>query len=464
MTPTHKRRIWGWMVFDWASQPYYTLGLTFIFGPYFAIVAMDYFVSQGADGETARAQSQSVWAMGQTVAGLVIAFTAPFLGAFADNTGRKQPWIALFSVIYIVAAAALWFMKPDTSSLYLFLLIFYIGFIAAESALNFINAYLPSMGTDEEVGKVSGSGAAFGYWGGLISVIIMLVFFAEMGDSGRTIAGLEPIFGLDADQREGTRFVGPFIAIWYALFIIPFFMWVKDNPEDAGQVPKMSKVVYDLVTTLKRVGKRKSTATFLLGGMFYRDALNALYAFGGVYATLVLGWTVAELGPFAIASIISAAVFTFVGGRFDSRFGPKPVIIFCILLLIVVCIFTVSLSREALFGVPLAEGSALPDIIFFTLGCIIGGAGGALYAASRSLMVRHGHPDRPTETFGLFALSGKATAFLAPLLISVFTAATGNVQLGYLPLIFLFLLGLILLVWVNKDGDRDEWVASQQLS
>ncbi|SHH08471.1 MFS transporter, UMF1 family [Cognatiyoonia sediminum] len=462
MAAVSKKRIWGWMTFDWATQPYYTLGLTFIFGPYFAVVATDYYLSQGLADAEARAQAQSIWAGGQTVAGLVIAFTAPFLGAFADNTGRKRPWIALFSVIYVIGAAALWYMKPDTSSLFLFLFIFYIGFIAAESALNFVNAYLPSMGDDDEVGKVSGSGAAFGYWGGLVSVIIMLAFFAESGDTGKTIAGLSPVFGLDPDQREGTRAVGPFIAIWYVLFIIPFFMWVKDDPEDAGEVPKMSKVISDLVTTLKRVGQHKSTASFLIGGMFYRDALNALYAFGGVYATLVLGWTVAELGPFAIASIIAAAVFTFVGGRFDARVGPKPVIKVCIYFLIFVCVVTVSLSRESLFGIPLPEGSNIPDIIFFIIGCMIGGAGGALYAASRSLMVRHGHPDRPTETFGLFALSGKATAFLAPLLISVFTAATGNVQLGYLPLIFLFLLGLILLRWVNKDGDRAEWAASQQ--
>ncbi len=460
MAAASKKRIWGWMAFDWASQPYYTLGLTFIFGPYFAVVATDFYLSQGADGEGARAQAQSLWASGQTIAGLVIAFTAPFLGAFADNTGRKRPWIALFSVFYVISAAALWYLKPDSSSLYLFLFIFYVGFIAAESALNFVNAYLPSMGNDDEVGKVSGSGAAFGYWGGLISVIIMLAFFAEMGEGGKTIIGIDPIFGLDPSQKEGTRAVGPFIAIWFALFIIPFFMWVKDDPEDAGEVPSMSKVVSDLVATLKSVSKHKSTASFLVGGMFYRDALNALYAFGGVYATLVLGWTVAELGPFAIASIIAAAVFTFIGGRFDSKYGPKPVIIVCICFLIVVCIITVSLSRDALFGIPLAEGSSIPDLIFFTLGCIIGGAGGALYAASRSLMVRHGHPDRPTETFGLFALSGKATAFLAPLLISVFTLATGSVQLGYLPLIFLFLLGLILLRWVNKDGDREEWAAS----
>jgi UMF1 family MFS transporter len=70
------------------------------------------------------------------------------------------------------------------------------------------------------------------------------------------------------------------------------------------------------------------------------------------------------------------------------------------------------------------------------------------------MMVRHTNPDRPTEAFGLFALSGKATAFLAPVLIGVFTTLTGSVQLGFLPVILLFLLGLLLLVWVNKDGDR----------
>jgi len=102
----------------------------------------------------------------------------------------------------------------------------------------------------------------------------------------------------------------------------------------------------------------------------------------------------------------------------------------------------------------------IPDIIFFTCGSVIGGAGGAIYAASRSMMVRHTNPERPTEAFGLFALSGKATAFLAPALIGIFTAITGNVQLGFLPVIFLFLLGLLLLSWVNKDGDRAEWSAS----
>ena len=135
-------------------------------------------------------------------------------------------------------------------------------------------------------------------------------------------------------------------------------------------------------------------------------------------------------------------------------------IIVAIWSLTIVSAITVGMSREAIFGIPFAEGSPLPDAIFMICGCIIGGAGGAIYSASRSMMVRHTNPDRPTEAFGLFALSGKATAFAAPMLIGVFTFMTGSVRLGFIPIIILFMCGLLLLRWVNKDGDR-EWSAPQ---
>jgi UMF1 family MFS transporter len=459
MATTNKRKIWGWMAFDWASQPFYTLGLTFIFGPYFAEIATQMFMGNGLDSDAAKAQSQSTWAFGQTIAGLIIALSAPFLGAFADAAGRRIPWIALFSVIYVAATFSLWFLAPDGSNLILILLVFYVGFIASESTLNFINAILPSLGTKKEVGRISGSGAAFGYWGGVLSLALMLLFFAESATTGKTMIGLAPMFGLDPEAREGTRAVGPFIAIWYAIFIIPFFLFVRDDPALKLPIPRISKVWSDLKTTLSAVAKRKSLGSFLLGSMFYRDALNALYVFGGVYAGLVLGWPIQDgfnlfsVGVFGVVSAIAAAVFTYIGGRFDAKLGPKPVIIGAVLFLIFVSTIIVGMSRTQVFGVPIAADSNLPDIIFFTCGVIIGGAGGALYSASRSLMVRHTEIETSNQSFGLFALSGKATAFLAPFLIGVFTAITGNVQLGFLPVIFLFILGLILLTWVNKDGD-----------
>lgn len=465
MAITQKKRIWGWMSFDWANQPFYTLGLTFIFGPYFAEVATQYFTDSGIAIDAAKAQSQSTWAFGQTIAGLLIAISAPFLGAFADAAGRKIPWIALFSVIYVIATWSLWWLTPDGANIFMILVIFYIGFIAAESTLNFINAILPSLGNEKEVGRISGSGAAFGYWGGVTALALMLLFFAESASTGKTMIGLSPLFGLDPETREGTRAVGPFIAVWYAIFIIPFFMYVRDDPALKSPTPRLRVVWHDLKGTLVAVGKHTSLRSFLIGSMFYRDALNALYVFGGVYAGLVLGWPIQDgfnpfsVGVFGVVSAIAAAIFTYIGGRFDGRLGPKPVIISAIVFLIVVSSVIVGMSRTQVFGFPMAANSTLPDIIFFTCGVVIGGAGGALYAASRSLMVRHTEAATATQSFGLFALSGKATAFLAPFLIGVFTTVTGNVQLGFLPVIFLFLLGLAMLRWVNKDGDRAEWSA-----
>lgn len=471
MAAVSNRRIWGWMSFDWATQPFYTLGLTFIFGPYFAAVAAGYFAGTGLDEATADARAQSVWSLGQTLAGLLIAFSAPIIGAYADQTGRRMPWIWLFSAIYVVMAFLLWQTVPDGSTMWLMLLVFSTGFVAAEYLLIFVNAILPSLGNDKEVGRISGSGAALGYWGGVLSLFLMLIFLAE-SETGKTLVGLEPAFGLDPVAREGTRSVGPFIALWFVIFMIPFFAWVReDKPDPNSPKASLRRAVTEVLETVRGLSKRRSLFAFLGASMFYRDALNALYGFGGVYATLVLNWSITMVGLFGIVGAITAAVATWVGGLCDSRFGPKPVIRVCVFILIVVCTVIVAMTREEVFGIALRQDIPTPtalapmigpmlgtaDIIFYILGAAIGGTGGALYAASRSMMVRHTNPDKPNEAFGLFALSGKATAFLAPMLIGIFTAALNSARLGVSPLILLFILGLILLRWVNKEGDRAEW-------
>ncbi|WP_298840553.1 MFS transporter [uncultured Roseobacter sp.] len=451
-----KKRIWGWFAFDWAAQPYYTLGLTFIFGPYFAGVATDFFTASGMSEDAADARAQSVWANAQLVAGLFIAALGPVIGAYADSTGRRMPWIIAFSVVYVVASASLWYMVPDGSALWFCLYAFAIGFVAAEFALIFVNAQLPGLGDEDTIGKISGIGASLGYWGGVVSLFIMLLFFFEANpEAGTTLIGLAPALGLDASQSEGTRFVGPFIAGWFVLFMIPYFAWVRE-PKPTVKQGGFSAAMADLRASLAQVLRRPSLAAYLGSSMLYRDALNALYGFGGVYARLVLDWSLTNIAIFGIIGAITAAIATWVGGLFDEKYGPKPVIRVCIFILIVVCSVIVGMSRETFFGMALAPGSSLPDITFFVCGAAIGGAGGALYAASRSMMVRHTNPDRPTEAFGLFALSGKATAFLAPLLISVVTTATENARLGISPLIGLFVLALIVLIWVNPKGDRAE--------
>ena len=447
-----KRRIQGWMMFDWATQPFYTLGLTFIFGPYFASVASDAFLNSGMDEASAKAGAQTIWSWGQAVSGFFVAVFGILAGAYADSTGRRMPWLWAASVIFVICAWMLWYMVPDGSAIWSSLIIFSVAFVAAELALVFTNAVLPSLGGQREVGKISGNGAALGYTGGILSLFIMLFFFFD--DGGKTFIGLEPGFGLlDPETREGTRAVGPLIAIWFVIFMVPYFIWVKEdkNPNRQGGFSQSMK---ELKASLLGMLKRPSLFSFMGAQMFYRDALNGLYAFGGVYAVLVLDWGLTQLGIFGILGGISAALVTWISGKYDRRLGPKPVIYFHVWVLIFVSFCIIGMSRTSFYGITLPDGSNLPDIIFYVCGAAIGGSGGGVYAASRSMMVRHTNKARPTEAFGLFALAGKATAFLAPLLIGIFTYLLNDARLGFSPVIGLFILGVFLLRWVDPDGDQ----------
>jgi len=310
---------------------------------------------------------------------------------------------------------------------------------------------LPSLSKGADIGKVSGSGFAFGYIGGLTCLAIVLLFFVAQGN-GKTIAQLDPVFGLDPSTKEGTRFVGPLVALWFILFMIPYFLWVREPRRDHRRT-SIGAALAQVIASIKGLTQKRSLGSYLLSSMFYRDALNGLYTFGGTYAILVLNWEATLVGVFGIISGLGAAGFSFVGGRADKRFGPKPVIICAIWVLIAVSVVVINITPTSAFGIQLADGSVIPTLIFFICGVFIGGMGGTLQAASRSLMVRHCTPDTSTEYFGLYGLSGRATAFLAPLLIGIATTVSQSAQIGVSPVILLFLLGLFFLRWVKPDGE-----------
>ena len=438
-----KRRIWGWYFFDFASQPYNTLLLTFIFAPYMAKVL--------GDGTAA----QSIWGYGIAAAGFLIAIGSPLLGSIADKSGGRMWFIGVFSVMYVLGSWGIWAADPGGFNVWLVMVYFGIGLIGMEFATTFTNSILPDLGTDDEIGQISGSGWAFGYVGGVISLILMLTLFVEQS-SGLTLIGISPILGLDAAASEGTRSVGPFTAIWYVVFMIPFFLWVRE-PKVANRIPVMQAARQawpDLKESLKGLPQRRSLSAYLLSSMFYRDALNGMYFFGGIYAAGVLGWSVTNVGIFGILAAVTGAIFAWLGGHADSRFGPKPVIVMCVLVLTLVSLGVSQVSRESVFGIPVRLESSLPDIAFYVLGALIGAAGGALQSASRTMMVRQADPARITESFGLFALTGKATSFIAPLLIGIMTQISGSQRIGVMPLIGLFLIGLVLLIWVKPQGER----------
>ena len=427
--------------------------LTFIFGPYFAQTAAASLMAHGMAEGAARAQAQAWWGCGLTAAGLCIAILAPILGAVADSTGRRLPWVWLFSALYVIGSGALWWTAPQDFSMLWALAFFGLGLIGAEFAAIFTNSYLPDLHPDKaERGRISGSGWAFGYVGGVVALIAMLALF-QSGENGRTMAGFAPLFGLDPDTGADTRIVGPFTALWFAVFMVPFFLYTRDIPNRKAARFRVSTALTDLMNTLRNLPRTPSLLAYLGSSMFYRDALNGMYTFGGIYALGVLNWSIIDIGIFGILAAISGAVFCWVGGRVDRRIGPMPVIVSCCVILILTAGLIMSLTPTSILGISLPKGSALPDIAFYIAGALIGAAGGALQSSSRNMMTHQANPARMTEAFGLYALSGKATSFIAPALIAVVSDVTGSQRLGILPIAGLFILGLVLLLWVKPNGD-----------
>jgi len=437
----NKKAIWGWMAYDWAAQPFHTLLVTFIFAPYFASAV-------ASDPVT----GQSMWGYTTAIAGIILAICAPLLGAYADTIGPRKPWIMLFSVLFVFGSLPLWLAVPGMDNATLILAVFAVGLIGVEFSQIFVNAMLPELGTKEEIGRISGTGWGLGYAGGVIALFIMLLFLAE-NKEGVTLLGKAPLFGLDTEMREGTRSVGPLTAIWYVIFMVPFFLWVPDVKRIAKAEQAVSNALKQLGETLRTLPQNVSLFAYLGSSMFYRDALNGLYTFGGIYAVGVLGWSVVQVGVFGIIAAVTGAIFCWIGGFLDRAFGPKKMIIACIFVLIFVCTLIIGTSRETFFSATLAAGSTLPDRLFMICGALIGAAGGIIQASSRTMMVFQANEERMTEAFGLYALSGRATSFLAPGLVALFTDLTNSQRLGILPIIVLFLIGLVLLIWVDPKEE-----------
>lgn len=443
-----RRAIWSWLFFDWAAQPFFTLVTTFVFAPYFASAVA-----------ATPAQGQALWGYATAAAGLAIAVLAPVLGAIADRTGARKPWILAFSLPFLAGAWMLDAAVPGGEfSVLIALGGFALATLGVEFATVFTNAMMPDLVPRRKLGRLSGSGWAVGYLGGLLSLVLVLGFMAASPETGRTMLGLEPVFGLDAATRAGDRASGPFSALWYALFVLPLFIFVPDVPRRAVSLGQAARAgLRDLASTLQEARANRAVGVFLVANMIYKDGLVALFAFGGIYAAGVLGWSSLEIGTFGILLTITGTLGAFIGGRLDDRIGPKRVIAGALAILITCGMGLVSVDRDTVFFVFDVEAAApgaglfasLPEKMFLVLGGVLGAAAGPLQAASRTLLVHVAPPASLTRYFGLFALSGKVTSFLAPALVGVVTAVTASQAAGMAVIIVFFAVGLVLLLRVS---------------
>ena len=304
----------GWVLFDWACQPFFTLITTFIYAPYFASAVV---------GDPVR--GQALWGFATAAAGIVIALGSPVVGAIADATGRHKPWIAAFGALLVIGCVALWFGWPgDAASILVVLVAFAIGAIGVEFATVFNNAMMPRLVPRSRIGWLSGLGWGMGYVGGLVSLMLSLAFLAADPHTGRTLLGFAPAFGLDAAAREGERAIGPLSALWFIVFVIPLFAFTPDGKRALPIRHAAGAGLASFAATLRQARAHRNVALFLLANMIYTDGLIALFAFGGIYAAGTFGWGSIEIGIFGILLTITGTLGAVIGGRLDDRIGAKP--------------------------------------------------------------------------------------------------------------------------------------------
>lgn len=449
--PASRRALFGWVMFDWASQPFYTLVVTFLFAPYFVNGFMDDPV-RGA----------SLWGYATGIAELIAALAAPVLGAVADTGQPRKPWIAAFSVLLVAGLCGLWLAEPGRGDLVPIVLIaFGLATIGAELATVFTNAMMESLVSGRRLGTLSGTGWATGYVGGLLSLVLFAGLLVADHNSGKTLLGLPPLLPLDAATREGDRLVGPFSALWYLVFVLPLFLYTPDRPPGPRQAHAVSAGLRQLLRSLKELVRHHAQiALFLLARMLYADGLGAVFAFGGIYAATVFGWGAMELGLFGIVLTIAGTIGAFLGGPLDDRLGSKIVITGALLLFIAASIGVLSVDKShVLFVLPVEpklSGSApftsTGEQVLLGFAMLIGIASGPVQASSRALLARMSPPDKMTEFFGFFSFSGKATAFAAPLAIGAVTHVANSQRIGIASCLLFLIAGLVLLLRVDTTS------------
>jgi UMF1 family MFS transporter len=380
------------------------------------------------------------------------------LGAIADAAGRRKPWIAVFGALLVLGSSALWIGKPgDTAIIPPLLTAVALASVGAEFATVFNNAMMPTLVPPERIGRLSGNGWATGYVGGIISLIIVLGFLAANPETGRTLLGVKPLFGLDPATHQGDRITGPLTGLWFIVFVTPMFLFTPDYPAKRPMRAALRAGLAQLRQSLRELPKQKSLATFLLANMIYTDGLVSLFAFGGIYAAGTFGWHTIQIGTFGIILAIAGTFGAWLGGKLDDRLGPKRVIAASMLVLLLSLAAILLVDKDSILFVKVAPpepGGALfagaAERAYLVLGCLIGAAGGPLQAASRTLLIRLAPKDRIAQYFGLFALTGKVTSFIGPLLIGAITAVTASQKAGMAVLVVFFAAGLALLMRVRE--------------
>ncbi len=417
------KSIFSWCLYDWANSAFTTIVITFIFSVYFG---------RGMIGD--ETQGAVWWGYAVAVSGIFIAILGPVCGAVADHSGARKNWVFWFSMLCIIGSGLLWWGQPmaPSANIVFILACVVIANIGYELSLVFYNAMLPHIAPKHLLGRISGWGWGIGYLGGLAALLFALYGLMGVGDH-------EPFLGITGADSMNVRATGPLVALWFIVFMMPFMMFTQDIERSPMSVRDSIRAgLSQLWTSLREVKKHKNLAQFLVASAVYRDGLNTLFAMGGIYAAGVYGMDLVEILHFAIGMNIAAGLGAFVFAYLDDRVGSKP---------------TVILSLIGLIIAGIAVLMAPDKDAFMMLALVLGLFVGPAQAASRTLAGRLAPHGMVTQTFGLYAFTGKSAAFLGPLAYGAATQIYGTQTAGMFSIILFWIIGLGLLAWVRERRD-----------
>ncbi len=429
----NKLTVFAWSLYDFANQPFTTLVVTFIYGTFFTKVI--------AENEII---GTALWSRGITITAIIVALFSPVMGAIADIGGLRKNFLFFWSWVCILGSLLLWF--PVEGQVVFALTAFIIANVGFEMGGVFCNAFLPDIAPKDKIGRVSGYGWSFGYVGGLLALAIGLVLFVNPE---------VPFFNLDKTLHEHIRATNIMVALWFAVFSIPTFLFVNEKSKnDSIKFYSLFKdSLINVKTTFTSISKYKEMTKFLIARLIYNDGLVTVFAFGGIYASGTFGFTFEEILIFGIVLNISAGIGAFSMGFMDDYVGGKKTIQISNIGLIIACIIAVSAPNETLitFSKPFLGFTALNGkALFWLAGILIGVFSGPNQASSRSLMARFVPKNKENEFFGFFAFSGKATAFMGPLLLGILTQVFGSQRYGIAVVLLFLVIGSLVLHSVDE--------------
>jgi UMF1 family MFS transporter len=413
--PADRRTLFGWVVFDFANSAYTTLVVTFVYSTYFvSTMAPDPLIGT------------ALWSRGVTLTALCVAFFSPLLGALADQGGLRKPFLFLSTAVTVAGTAVLYWIEPG--QMMWALVWFVVSNVAFEFSNVFYNAYLPDITTSRNIGRISGVGWGVGYIGGLAAMVFVLAAF---------IHPAVPWFGVSTANGAHVRAACLVVAIWFALFSIPLFLWVPPTaPKNrTGWMTIVKNAVSDLKHTFRDIRAYRQIVRLLVARMIYNDGLVTIFAFGGIYAAGTFGFSFQEIMIFGIVLNVAAGIGALIMGIFDDRLGGKK---------------TIQISNAVLALAVLMAVLAPDKPMFWTAGILVGFFAGPNQSASRSLLGRFVPKDKENQFYGFFAFSGKLTAFMGPLLLGVLTQAFDSQRAGVAVVILFFAAGGLVLARVDE--------------